>query len=618
MRHYIVLRPAAILLVLLLVGGWFGASPSIGQPQQASRPTLTTAAVVVLRNAGDLLPLQRLDTLRLATVKGRAQPGPANSEAMDFSWYLPQDILDYAPATPFVGPRPQDMARLRAHNLVLLALPEGGAHDRAIVRQVLALRQKVVVLLFDSTALTTLPELHQAAAVVFVKERSSQACNQAVQVIFGGVGAAGRLSPTLALAGFGPGQDTRGGQRLAYATPTAAGLRASLPGLVDSLLTQALAAGAFPGGQVLVARHGVVALHRSYGVLQASPGAQPEPVLNSTLYDFASLTKVTAALPALMRLQDQGLFGPDFTLGALFDFLPGTNKQDVRLRDVLTHQAGLKAFIPFWQSYVNADGRLNRQFLRPDSSAAFPLPVAAGLWGSRALPARMYQGIAASPLAAKPTYVYSDLSFMLYPYYVQQATGRPFDQFLAEEIYRPLGASTLGFNPRQRFPLRRIAPTEYDSVFRKQLVRGTVHDEGAALLGGVSGHAGLFGTANDLAKLVQLYLWQGRYGGQQLIRAATLAEYTACQFCPTNRRALGFDKPDPTNPALNSARSASPRSYGHTGFTGTYFWVEPDQDLFVILLTNRVNPTRRNNKLGELGVRSALLQLAIESALPGQ
>lgn len=155
---------------------------------------------------------------------------------------------------------------------------------------------------------------------------------------------------------------------------------------------------------------------------------------------------------------------------------------------------------------------------------------------------------------------------MLYPYYVQKATGRAFDQFLVEEIYRPLGASTLGFNPTRRFPRRRLAPTEYGSVFRHELVRGTVHDEGAALLGGVSGHAGLFGTAYDLAKLVQLYRWQGRYGGQQLIRAATLAEYTACQFCPANRRALGFDKPDPRNPALNLARRASPRSYGHTGF----------------------------------------------------
>ncbi|TVT41371.1 serine hydrolase [Hymenobacter setariae] len=615
MRYSLRPRSLATWLLCWLTASYLGAFTCQGQPQAARPPALTTTRVAVLRNEGELLPLQRLDTLRLATIQARVRP---ERKAFDFSWYLAQDVRDYAPTISVVGPRSADATQLRRCNLLLLALPEGGAHDRAVVRQLLALRKKLVVLVFDSTALATLPELRQAAAVVLVKERSMKACNQAVQVIFGGMGAAGQVSLAVAQAGLGPAQPTRGGLRLAYASPRAAGLRTDLPELVDSLMKQALEAGAFPGGQVIVARHGVVALNRSYGVQQLPPTPQPVPVLNSTLYDFASLTKIMAALPALMRLQDLGLFGPDYTMGALFDFLKGTDKQDLRLRDVLAHQARLKPFIPFWQSYVQPDGRLQPQFFRPDSSAQFPLPVGQRLWGSRALPSRIYQGVATSPLNAQPGYVYSDFSFMLYPYYVQQATGLPLDRFLEKEIYGPLGAGTLGFNPLRRFPLSRIAPTEYDSLFRKKLVHGTVHDENAAMLGGVSGHAGLFGTANDLAKLVQLFLWQGRYGGQQLIKTETLTEYTSCQFCPTNRRALGFDKPDPKNPALNAARSASPRSYGHTGFTGTYFWVEPDQDLFVILLTNRVNPTRRNGKLGELGVRSALLQLAIESALPGQ
>jgi beta-N-acetylhexosaminidase len=595
--------------------GWLaGLCNSLASQAQAPSAGPTTTDIVVLRNQGDLLPLQRLDTLRLATVKLRAHPEAPDH--VDFSWPLPQEVAAYAPASFFVGPQPQDSKRLRAHNLLLVALPDGPATNRAALRQLLASGKKTVVVVFDSIALATLPELRQATAVVLARARSYQALSQAVQVIFGGMGAHGHLPAPL--TGFGPGLPTSGGMRLAYGPPAAAGLRASLPMLIDSLMKKALEAGAFPGGQVIVARHGVVALRRSYGVLDvpASITAQAQPVRNNTLYDFASLTKVTAALPALMLLQDRGMLGPDYTLGALFTFLQGTNKQDLRLRDVLTHQARLRAFIPFWQDYVQPGGRLRSEFLRPDSSAAFPLPVATGIWASRALPRRLHQGIGASALNAKPGYVYSDLSFMLYPYYVQKATGQPFDQFLAGELYGPLGATTLGFNPARRFPARSIAPTEYDSVFRHQLVRGTVHDEGAALLGGVSGHAGLFGSANDLAKLVQLYLWQGRYGGQQLLKAETIAEYTRCQFCPDNRRALGFDKPDPKNPALNAARSASPRSYGHTGFTGTYFWVEPDLDLFVILLTNRVNPTRNNGKLGELGVRSALLQLAIESTQP--
>jgi beta-N-acetylhexosaminidase len=605
MLRYLLLRPVVFVYCMLLAGSL------VAQPQQVGSPV--ASGIVVLRNAGGLLPLRRLDTLQLATVKLRK-----GADTVDFSWPLPQEVAAYVPAAFFVGPRPADAAALRKANLLLLALPDGRATDRAALRRLLALHKKAVVLVFDSTALKVLPELRQVAAVVLAPAQSYQAVSQAVQVVFGGLGAVATPGPATAHAGFGPGLPTQGGLRLAYGTPAEAGLRANLPMLVDSLIKHALEAGAFPGAQVVVARHGVVALRRSYGVQQggAGPSTSPQPVLNNTLYDFASLTKVTAALPALMLLQDRGLLGPDYTLGALFDFLKGTNKQDLRLRDVLTHQARLRASISFWPDYMNSDGSPKAAFLRPDSSAAFPLPVARGLWASREVPARLYQGIGASALNAKPGYVYSDLSFMLYPYYVQKATGQPFDRFVTEQLYRPLGAGTLGFNPERRFPAGRIAPTEYDSLFRHQLVRGTVHDEGAALLGGVSGHAGLFGSANDLAKLVQLYLWQGRYGGQQLIKAETMAEYTSCQFCPTNRRALGFDKPDPKNPALNAARSASPRSYGHTGFTGTYFWVEPDLDLFVILFANRVNPTRRNNKLGELGVRSALLQLAIESAKP--
>jgi beta-N-acetylhexosaminidase len=617
MRQYLLLRP-----VVVLVGFWlFGLlGPRVGaaQSQLASSSERVAPAVTAWLNVGSLLPLQRLDTLQLATVTvGKAR-------LASFATH----VADYAPASQLAADPGRaepiaQLAQLQLANLVLLALPDGSPGSRAVLRRVLQAHKKVVVVLFSfrEKELAAFDDLHKAAAVLIIRAPQSDeaAASQAAQVIFGGR-LARSLSKEQARTYDFRADEISGSRRLAYGNPAEAQLRDNLPARIDSLLQKALAAGAFPGAQVIVARHGVVALRKNYGAQALGSGAfgQPLPVADSTLYDFASLTKVTAALPALIRLQDQGKFNPDLTLGAMFNFLQGTNKQDLRLRDVLTHQARLKAFIPFWQGCVNPDGSRQAQFFRPDSSASFPLPVAVGIWGSRTLPQRMYQGIAVSPLNAQPGYVYSDFSFMLYPYYVQQATGKPFDQFVSSEIYRLLGASTLGFNPLNRYPARRIAPTEYDSVFRKELVQGTVHDENAAMFGGVSGHAGLFGNANDLAKLVQLYLWQGRYGGLPLIRPETLAEYTRCQFCPDNRRALGFDKPDPKNPALNAARSASPRSYGHTGFTGTYFWVEPDQDLFVILLTNRVSPTRRNNKMGELSVRSTLLQIAIESALPGR
>jgi beta-N-acetylhexosaminidase len=621
MRQYLLLWAVVFVAGFLLVAV-IGPFASVAQSQQAGSWERSAPAITVWRNKG-LLPLQCLDTLRLATVVvgGAKVAGFAthiSSYLATSKIVVSQQVTDLE-----VAELTALSVSLRPANLVLLALPDCGPRSRAVLHQVLQTRKKVVVILFSYRIkeLAAFNELHHATAVLtaHVPEYNEIAASQAAQVIFGGR-IARSISKEQAAAYDFYAVDISGSQRLAYGSPAEARLRDNLPARVDSLLQKALAAGAFPGAQVIVARHGVVALRKNYGVQAVGSGTVDwsHPVTDSTLYDFASLTKVTAALPALMRLQDQGKFNANLTLGAMFDFLRGTNKQDLRLRDVLTHQARLKAFIPFWQDYVQPDGHLQPQFFRPDSSAQFPLRVGQGLWGSQALPGRIYQGVATSPLNAQPGYVYSDFSFMLYPYYVQQATGQPLDQFLEKEIYGPLGATTLGFNPLRRFPLQRIAPTEYDSLFRKKLVHGTVHDENAAMLGGVSGHAGLFGNANDLAKLVQLFLWQGRYGGQQLIRPETLAEYTSCQFCPANRRALGFDKPDPKNPALNAARSASPRSYGHTGFTGTYFWVEPDQDLFVILLTNRVNPTRRNGKLGELGVRSALLQIAIESALTGQ
>jgi CubicO group peptidase (beta-lactamase class C family) len=330
------------------------------------------------------------------------------------------------------------------------------------------------------------------------------------------------------------------------------------------------------------------------------------------VYDLASLTKVLAATPALMQLQAAGRFSPDSTLGQYFPALRKTNKASLKLRDVLAHQAGLKSFIPFWQELTNKKGELRHRYVHADSSARFPLPVAQGLWGSRRLPEIIVAKIGESALNEKPGYVYSDLSFYLYPQLVKARTGQNFEEYLRRNVYQPLGASTLGFRPRNLVAPARIVPTEYDSTFRDQLLHGTVDDEGAALLGGISGHAGLFGTANDVAKLAQTYAWQGRYGGRQLFDSKVLAEYTRCQFCPQNRRGLGFDRPA-SPPAGNTAKGASARSFGHAGFTGTYFWVDPETELVVVVLTNRVHPSRHNNKLSQLNLRTDIQQAAIES-----
>ncbi|WP_400194027.1 glycoside hydrolase family 3 N-terminal domain-containing protein [Hymenobacter sp. B81] len=605
---------------------------------------LQELSTTVLRNQRNLLPLQRLDTLRIAALS----IGTKDTTAFQ------RMVGDYAPAGFFsvpASPTLDELARLReqlkGYNLLLVGVQSLGrlpatnfnvtAETNVLLRELAALKKKMVLTVFgDAYAVAKVRDLNAADAVILGYQEGKNAQELAAQVIFGGVGASGKLSVTVSPQyGYGHGLSTQGGIRLRYAYPEAAGMSNTLEARVDSLMQQALAARAFPGGQVLIARRGTVVLRKSYGTHHyPAAGQTARPVRPTDLYDLASVTKVAAATPALMKLQDQGKFSPDQTLGTYLGFLRGTNKQDLKLRDVLTHQARLKAWIPFWQQYTRPKGMfarlfaryphppiktapgevlpMSRRFFRPDSSARFPLPAATGLWARKDFPERIYKAIGESPLNEKPGYVYSDLSFILYPELVQQAAGKSLGQFVQDELYRPLGAGSLGYQPTRRFPRRRIVPTEYDSLFRQQQLHGTVHDEGAALLGGLSGHAGLFGSANDLAKLVQLYAWEGRYGGQQLLKAETVREYTRCQFCPDNRRALGFDRPA-TDPSVNSAKNASQLGYGHTGYTGTYFWVDPQYELTVIFLSNRVNPTRRNNKISELSVRSHLLQLAIDA-----
>ncbi|WP_246010671.1 glycoside hydrolase family 3 N-terminal domain-containing protein [Hymenobacter perfusus] len=604
---------------------------------------LSELSVTVLRNQRNLLPLQRLDTLRLATLT------IGTKDTTDFQ----RMVADYAPARHFwlpASPSLDELARMRetlkGYNTVLIGLNNLGRlpatnfgvtpETNVLLRELGGPQQRLVVTVFGNAyAVAKVRDLDRADAVVLAYQESKNAQEVAAEVIFGGISASGKLPVTVSdKYSYGAGLATQGGIRLRYSQPEAVGLNNNLESRVDSLMNLAIAARAFPGAQVVIARRGTVVLQKSYGTQNyPTAGQAARPVRGTDLYDLASLTKVSAALPALMKLQDEGKFNPDMTMGQLFPELVGTNKQDLKLRDVLTHQARLKAWIPFWKDYTKPRGffnsllgkspeakdvsstkpaELNRRYFRPDSSARFPLPAGPRLWARQDFPARILKAIGESPLNKKPGYVYSDLSFILYPRFVQRVSGRPLNQFVTDEIYRPLGATTLGYNPTRRFPLSRIAPTEYDSLFRHGQLHGTVHDEGAALLGGLSGHAGLFGSATDLAKLVQLYAWNGKYGGQQLLKAETMQEYTRCQFCPDNRRALGFDRPA-ANPALNSAPLASQQSYGHTGFTGTYFWVDPKEEITCVVLTNRVNPTRRNNKITELSVRSGILQIALQS-----
>jgi|SRR6476661_2760925 len=611
---------------------------------------LSEQSITLLRNQRSLLPLRRLDTLRIATL---VIGGSVLTDTTEFQ----KKVADYAPVAHFrlsATPSLDELTVLREklfhYNLVLVGLQNLGRapatgfgitpETNLLLRELTKPGQQVVVSVFGSAyAVGRIRDLDRAAAVVLAYQESQNAQSLAAQLIFGGIGAQGRLPVTISdKMPLGFGLKTEGNLRLRYANPEDVGLDGRLEARIDSLVGRALAAQATPGMQVLIARRGAVVLRKSYGnqtyagflgdmeegvrdkkkgkkavsVMPSSVSPSvPRPVRDTDVYDLASLTKVLAATPALMKLQEAGRFTPDSTLGQYFPELRKTNKANLKLRDVLAHQAGLPAFIPFWKDLTKKNGELRHRYVHTDSSARFPLPIATGLWGRRDLPELIVEKIGEAPLNDKPGYLYSDLSFYLYPGLVKRRTGLAFEDFLQREIYQPLGA-TLQFKPKNHFARARIVPTEYDSTFRRQLLHGTVDDEGAALLGGISGHAGLFGTANDVAKLAQAYAWGGRYGGQQLFKKEVLDEYTRCQFCPQNRRGLGFDRQAIT-PVGNTAKGASARSFGHAGFTGTYFWVDPETELVVVVLSNRVHTSRHNAKLSQMNVRTDIQQVAIEA-----
>ncbi|OEK00710.1 hypothetical protein BFP97_03940 [Roseivirga sp. 4D4] len=383
---------------------------------------------------------------------------------------------------------------------------------------------------------------------------------------------------------------------------------------IDRIMQQAIDSMAFPGGQVLIAKQGLVIYHKAFGYHTYD---KVIPVDTTDIYDLASVTKTTASTLALMKLYDMGLFNPDKTMGEYFPDVAKGKKKNLVMRDVLAHQAGLRAWIPYWSESQKRNGKYRNKTVSRDSSANYPYRISeAGLFMHKDfIQKKIYKMIRKSKVSKDKRYVYSGLTFYLIPELVRRLTGKSFDQFLYDEFYVPMGANTLRFNAGKQFDLDRIVPTEVDTFFRMQILHGVVHDEGAAMMLGVSGNAGLFSRAADVAKVYQMLLNGGQFEGNTYLKESTIQEFTDCQFCEVgNRRGMGFDKPLVEYDAnLSSvAKGASEASFGHSGYTGTLVWADPDNDLLFVFLSNRVYPTRNNSKIYQLNVRPDIHNLVYE------
>jgi beta-glucosidase-like glycosyl hydrolase/CubicO group peptidase (beta-lactamase class C family) len=379
---------------------------------------------------------------------------------------------------------------------------------------------------------------------------------------------------------------------------------------LDMFMARNIADGVFPGCRLLAARDGKVFFDKAFGYMKYD---KKQKVDTNTLYDVASCTKMLATNIAVMRLYEQGKLDLEKTIG---DYLPkarGTNKAPLKIKDLLLHQAGMRGWIPFYKEVVDEDGSPDKDVFKKKSKGDYTIEVARNLYMRKDYIDTMWSRIYASPLDNAGKSVYSDLDFIFLAAIVQQITGKPIDKYAEEQFYKPLGLKHIAYNPLSSFDTQQIAPTEWDLNFRRQTLRGYVHDPGAAMMGGVAGHAGLFATAGDAAVIFQLLLNKGTYGGTRYFKAATVEQFTA-YGSKLNHRGLGFDKPatDADNAGPAGDRTSG-LAFGHQGFTGTCVWADPATGIVFVFLSNRVHPSADNTKINKQNVRTVAQDYIYES-----
>jgi beta-N-acetylhexosaminidase len=370
---------------------------------------------------------------------------------------------------------------------------------------------------------------------------------------------------------------------------------------LDMFIARCIAEGAFPGCRILAARNGNVFYDKSFGYLEYNKG---KAVDSNTIYDVASCTKVLATTISVMRLYEEGKLDLDKKIA---DYLPqarGTNKANIKLRDLMLHQAGLKGWIPFYKEIMAKDGKIRSELCRSTSQPGFTTQVDAGIYLRNDYIDTMWQEIYDSRLDNIGKMVYSDLDFFFMAAIVKEITGKTVDKYADEEFYKPLGLKHTLYNPLRKFAASEIAPTEIETTFRPGTICGYVHDPGAAMLGGIGGHAGLFSTARDVAVIFQMLINKGTYAGKHYFKPETVDLFTAYNSS-ISHKGLGFDKalPKPDNGGGAGDRWSA-LTFGHQGFTGTCVWADPASGVVFVFLSNRVYPSGSNTKINKLNVRT--------------
>ncbi len=578
--------------------------------------SLIKEAVTVVKNDGRILPIKDLSNNKIAYVK------LGDSNNYDFTntlrKYTQVDIISDKNIEGL-------LQKLKTYNTVIIGFHKSNETPwksyKMTVKEVTWLKEisknhQVILDVFASPyALLDIASIKTINAILVSYQNSNVSQQISAEIIFGALESKGKLPVSIKnIFPEGTGLSTTNLMRLSYGIPEEVDMSSKSLQKIDSITTIVVDSLMAPGGQVLVARYGKVIYHKSFGYQTYD---KKQKVKLTDLYDLASVTKILGGLPMIMKSEETGVINLNTTLGEMLPYLKGSNKDTITLKAALSHVAKIKAWIPYYLKTVDSITKIPFPNLyRNKKSKEFSIKVARNLYLINSYTDTIYKKIAEAPQRKTEGYKYSGLVFYLFKKYIEKTYHQKMEDIDTDNFYKPLGATTLGYNPLRKFNKSQIAPTEIDDYFRDQTLQGDVHDMGAAMMNGVSGNAGLFSNSNDVAKMIQMYLQKGFYGGKRYFEEKTIDKFNHRYYEKDSvRRGLGFDKPQ-LNPEVKAcSKYASKSSFGHSGFTGTFVWVDPENGLLYVFLSNRVYPTMKNNKLGEQDIRTKIQDLIYKAVI---
>lgn len=573
------------------------------------------SAITAVKNNFDLLGIKNLQNKKIAYVKFGDAPSDAFIE----------ELNKYAAVTQVNG---SDIANLKSklseYNLIIIGhhksndspwkAYEFSKTELSWLQEIANLRTSNLILCVFAKpyALSDISTFKSIDAVVMSYQNSDLAQRKTAELLFGAIPALGKLPVTAHLEfPVGTGIELSSLQRLGYTKPERVGLSTRKLKEIDRLMQNGLDSLMFPGAQVLVARKGKVVYEKSFGKPTYSSDSD---VKEDDLYDLASLTKILATLPMLMKMEEEGKIALNDTFEELVPSYSNTEIKNVTVLKALSHYGRLPAWIAFYVSTLDKDRKPSKEFYRSTALPGFSTKVAENLFLADAYKDSIYDRIGRQDLKSN-RYRYSDVPYYVMKKYIEDSYGQPLDELVQDFLYKRIGADYTTYNPLDKFPKNKIIPSEEDKYYRYQTVHGYVHDMGAAMQGGVGGHAGLFSNANDVAKIMQMYLQEGYYGGVQFFDSRTVQKFNKCYFCDKKvRRGVGFDKPQLENSGPTCG-CVSRKSFGHSGFTGTYTWADPEEEIVYVFLSNRTYPSASNTLLVKSALRTRIQQAIYDSIL---